>query len=75
MKNKETKYIAVDQIDYYSCNIIAIILVLFIIFLISIDIFQLHRNETLENRNKELESNYSYLLDDYNSMQKLLEEE
>lgn len=71
MKNKETKYIAVNQIDYYSCNIIAIILVLFIIVLISIDIFQLYRIKTLENKNKEIELNYNYLLNDYNSIQKV----
>ena len=68
MKNKETKYIAVNQLDYYCYNII---LTLIIVVLISLHIFQLYRNETLENRNKELESNYNYLLDDYNSMQKV----
>ena len=68
MKNKEIKYIAVNKVDYYCYNII---LVLIIVVLISLHIFQLYRNETLENRNKELESNYNYLLDDYNSMQKV----
>jgi len=68
MKNKETKYIAVNQLDYYWYNII---LVLIIVTLISLQVFQLYRNETLENRNKELESNYNYLLDDYNSIQKV----
>ena len=68
MKNKEIKYIAVNKVDYYWYNII---LVLIIVALISLHIFQLYRNETLENRNKELESNYNYLLDDYNSIQKV----
>lgn len=68
MKNKEIKYIAVNKVDYYRNNII---LVLIIVALISLHIFQLYRNETLENRNKELESNYNYLLDDYNSIQKV----
>ena len=68
MKNKEIKYIAVNKVDYYCYNII---LVLIIVVLISLHVFQLYRNETLENRNKELESNYNYLLDDYNSMQKV----
>ena len=68
MKNKETKYIAVKKVDYYCYNII---LVLIIVVLISLQTFQLYRNKTLENRYKELESNYNYLLDDYNSMQKV----
>lgn len=68
MKNKEIKYIAVNKVDYYCYNII---LVLIIVVLISLHIFQLYRNETLENRNRELESNYNYLLDDYNSIQKV----
>ena len=68
MKNKETKCIAINQLDYYCYNII---LTLIIIVLISLHIFQLYKNETLENRNKELELNYNYLLDDYNSIQKV----
>ena len=68
MKNKEIKYIAVNKVDYYCYNII---LVLIIVVLISLQVFQLYRNETLENRNKELESNYNYLLNDYNSIQKV----
>ena len=68
MKNKEIKYIAVNKVDYYWYNII---LILIIVTLISLQVFQLYRNETLENRNRELESNYNYLLNDYNSIQKV----